>query len=134
MAYYRDLREYLQTLEAKNKLVRIKREINKDTELHPIVRWQFRGLPEAERRGFLFENVTDVKGKKYNAPVAVAIHAASREIYGLAMGCGPREIAEAWTKAGRGGPVDVQLSRLAKLGKIKRQPLGGKLGSNYSLP
>ncbi len=92
MAYYRDLREYLKTLEEKNKLVRIKREINKDTELHPLVRWQFRGLPESERRGFLFENVIDAKGKKYTIPVAVAIHAASREIYGLAMKCGPREI------------------------------------------
>src|SRR3972149_10839868 len=120
MAYYRDLREYLQALEAKNKLVRIKREINKDTELHPLVRWQFRGLPEAERRGFLFENVTDAKGRKYNVPVAVAIHAASREIYGLAMGCGPREIADAWAKAllnpieprmGETGPVQEEVHR-----------------------
>src|SRR5574340_1019106 len=99
MAYYRDLREYLKTLEEKKKLVRIKRKINKETELHPLVRWQFRGLPESERKGFFFENVTDVKGKKYKVPVAVAIHAASREIYGLAMQCGPREISEAWTKA-----------------------------------
>ena len=99
MAYFQDLREYLKFLEEKGKLVRIKRAINKDTELHPLVRWQFRGLPEAQRRGFLFENVIDAKGRKYDAPVAVAIHAASREIYGLAMNCGPGEISEAWTRA-----------------------------------
>ena len=99
MAYYQDLREYLKFLEQRDKLVRIKREINKETELHPLVRWQFRGLPESERRGFFFENVIDVKGRKYNVPVAVAIHAASREIYGMGMQCGPREISEAWTKA-----------------------------------
>ncbi|MDP2647576.1 MAG: UbiD family decarboxylase [Desulfobacterales bacterium] len=124
MAYYRDLRDYLKVLEEKNKLVRIKSEINKDTELHPLVRWQFRGLPEAERKGFLFENVTDVHGRKYSIPVAVAIHAASREIYGLAMGCGPHEIAEKWTRAQlnplaprmvSSGPVQEEIHKGAKL-------------------
>ena len=34
--------------------------INKDTELHPLVRWQFQGgLAEDERRAFLFTNVVD---------------------------------------------------------------------------
>ncbi len=33
MVYYKDLREYLKVLEGKGKLVRIKREVNKDTEL-----------------------------------------------------------------------------------------------------
>jgi 3-polyprenyl-4-hydroxybenzoate decarboxylase len=56
MAYYKDLREHIQVWEKNNKLVRIRREINKDTELMPLVRWQFRGLPTEERRAFLFEN------------------------------------------------------------------------------
>jgi 4-hydroxy-3-polyprenylbenzoate decarboxylase len=55
MSYYRDLREYLATLEERGKLRRVSRLINKDTELHPLVRWQFRGLEESERRGWLFE-------------------------------------------------------------------------------
>lgn len=99
MAYYRDLRQYLLTLEKKGKLVRMSRAINKDTELHPIVRWQFRGLPEGERRGFLFENVIDAKGKEYNIPVAVAIHAPSREVYAMAMKCESQEIPDIWAKA-----------------------------------
>jgi hypothetical protein len=44
-----------------------------------------------------------------------------------------RQVNEAWTKAGRGGVADSDLSILAKAGKIKREKLGGKLGSNYSL-
>ena len=48
MGYYKDLREYITTLDKAGKLVRIKREINKDTELMPLVRWQFRGLDDKD--------------------------------------------------------------------------------------
>lgn len=99
MAYYKDLREYIKFLEEKGKLVRIKREINKDTELHPLVRWQLRGLPESQRKAFLFENVIDAKGKKYQIPVLVGAHAISREIYGLGMMCEAQQIMEKWEQA-----------------------------------
>lgn len=99
MAYYKELREHIKALEEHGKLVRIKRQINKDTELHPLVRWQFRGLPEDQRKAFLFDNVVDVKGKKYNIPVLVASHAASRDVYALGMMCRPEEIMDRWTNA-----------------------------------
>ena len=99
MGYYRDLREYISVLQEQGKLVTIKREINKDTELHPLVRWQFRGLPEKERRAFVFDNVVDVKGRKYRGSVLVGAHAASRQIYALAMACKPDEIMARWTQA-----------------------------------
>ncbi len=51
MSYYRDLREYLATLEERGKLRWVSRLINKDTALHPLVRWQFCGLEESERGG-----------------------------------------------------------------------------------
>jgi len=54
MAYYKDVREYLTALESRGKLVRVSRAINKDTEMHPLVRLQYRGLPEEERKAFLF--------------------------------------------------------------------------------
>ena len=92
MGYYKDLREYIAVLRDQGKLVTITRQINKDTELSPLVRWQFRGLPEKDRKPFLFQNVTDVKGRKYNGSVLVGGHAASRQIYALAMGCKPEEI------------------------------------------
>ncbi len=101
MAYYKDLREHIEALETNNKLVRIKRQINKDTELMPLVRWQFRGLPEEERKAFLFENVIDAKGKRYSIPVLVASHAASKEVYAIGMMCKPDEITEKWAEAQR---------------------------------
>ncbi|MFC1901737.1 UbiD family decarboxylase [Chloroflexota bacterium] len=101
MAYYRDIREHIEALEAKNRLVRIKREINKDTELMPLVRWQFRGLPEEERKAFLFENVVDATGKKYNIPVLVASYAASRDVYAISLMCKPEEIVEKLAQAQR---------------------------------
>ena len=99
MKYYKDMREHVKALEANEKLVRIKRAINKDTELMPLVRWQFRGLPEEERKAFLFENVIDSKGKKYDIPVLVACYAASRQVYAIGMMCRPEEIMEKWVEA-----------------------------------
>jgi 4-hydroxy-3-polyprenylbenzoate decarboxylase len=97
--YYKDLREHIEALEANGKLIRIKREIRKETQLMPLVRWQFRGLPEEERKAFLFENVIDAKGKKYGSQVLVASHAASTEVYAIGMKCKPEEIGERWTEA-----------------------------------
>ncbi len=57
MAYYKDLRDHIRALDSKNKLVHIRRPINKDTELHPLVRWQFRGLPEAQLRGLVSRHI-----------------------------------------------------------------------------
>ena len=49
-----DLQQHLADLEAAGLLVRIDRPINKDTELIPLVRWQFvGGMPEDQRRAFL---------------------------------------------------------------------------------
>ncbi len=36
---YSDLHDHLKTLEASGLLRRIQKVINKDTELHPLVRW-----------------------------------------------------------------------------------------------
>ena len=48
-----DLHEHLRRLEAEGLLLRIDRAIDKDSELHPLVRWQFQGgLREDERRAF----------------------------------------------------------------------------------
>ena len=96
---YNDLRELIAALEANGKLLRIRREINKDTELHPLVRWQFRGLKEEQRKAFLFENVTDAKGKKYQGSVLVGGLAASAAIYCLGLKCQPDEVADRWLYA-----------------------------------
>src|ERR1043165_294324 len=79
MNYYKDVREHLKALEERGKLVRVKQRINKDTELMPLVRWQFRGLDESQRKAFLFQNVIDVKGKHYSMPVTGGTLAASTD-------------------------------------------------------
>jgi UbiD family decarboxylase len=96
---YADLREFISVLEENGKLLRVKRQINKDTELHPLVRWQFRGLKESERKAFLFENVTDSKGKKYQGSVLVGGLAASAAVYCLGLKCSPEEVADRWLYA-----------------------------------
>ena len=96
---YEDLREFIAALEANDKLYRITRKINKDSELQPLVRWQFRGLPEEERRGFLFDNVTDGKGRKYDCRVLVGGLAGSEAIYCLGLKCQPDEVADRWLYA-----------------------------------
>jgi 4-hydroxy-3-polyprenylbenzoate decarboxylase len=89
----RDLRTHIAELEKRNLLIRVKRPINKDTELHPLVRLQFRGLPETQRRAFLFENVVDSKGTKYDIPVLIGGLAGSDEIYALGLQCSREKIA-----------------------------------------
>ncbi len=99
MAYYKDLREHIQALEKAGKLIRIPWEINKDTEMHPLMRLQFRGVPEEQRKAFLFEKVTDNRGRKFDIPVVCCTLGASRDIYALGLQCRPDQIAETWTRA-----------------------------------
>lgn len=97
---YPDLHDHIATLEESGLLVRVDREINKDTEMHPLVRWQFRGgIPESERKAFLFTNVVDSKGRSYDIPVIVGGLAASREIYRHGIGCELDRIEERWAEA-----------------------------------
>jgi 4-hydroxy-3-polyprenylbenzoate decarboxylase len=95
-----DFQDHLADLEARGLLVRIDRPVNKDTELHPLVRLQFLGsMPESERRAFLFTNVVDGAGRRYDIPVAVGAFAASADIYALGMGRPIEEIGRAWLDA-----------------------------------
>ena len=96
---YNDLREFIGVLEEHGKLYRIHREIDKDTELQPLVRWQFRGLREEARKGFLFDRVTDSKKRKYNCSVLVGGLAGSETIYCLGLKCQPDEVADRWLYA-----------------------------------
>src|SRR5262245_1277037 len=95
-----DFQEHLAALEAAGLLVRVDRPIDQDTELHPLVRWQFLGnLPEDERRAFLFSNVVDGSGRKYDMPVVVGALSASPRIYSVGMGKPLEEIGRAWIDA-----------------------------------
>ncbi len=95
-----DFQQHLATLEAAGLVVRIDRPIDKDSELHPLVRWQFQGgLAEDKRRAFLFTNVVDASGRKYDMPVVVGALSASPEIYAIGMGKPVADIGSAWIEA-----------------------------------
>lgn len=97
---YPDLHDHLKALDEAGLLVTVDREINKDTEMHPLVRWQFRGgIEEKDRKAFLFTNVVDSKGKKFDMPVAVGVLAANRAIYALGMGCAVEDVQKTWSEA-----------------------------------
>jgi len=100
MRNYVDMRGHIKNLEAKGLLKRVKREMNKDTEIHPLVRWQYRGgLKDSERMGFLFENVVDAKGKKYPYPVAIGVMSGSVPIYATGLQCEPEDVLKRWQYA-----------------------------------
>src|ERR1700744_718329 len=97
---YPDLHDHLRALDKAGLLVTVDRPINKDTEMHPLVRWQFRGgIEEKDRKAFLFTNVVDTKKHKYDIPVAVGVLAANREIYRIGIGCALDEINETGNRA-----------------------------------
>src|SRR5438552_7233408 len=97
---YADLHEHLDALRRQGLLVTVDRPIDKDAELHPLVRWQFvGGLPEQDRKAFLFTNVTDGRGRTYTIPVVVGAIAANRAIYSIGMGVPLAEIQARWDHA-----------------------------------
>jgi len=97
---YPDLHEHVLALAREGLLVVVDEPINKDTEMHPLVRWQFRGgIPEAERKAFLFTQPTDSKGRRFAASVLVAGLAANREVYRIGFGKPLADIGQTWLDA-----------------------------------
>ena len=98
---YADLHEHLRRLDKAALLYKIDTPVNKDTEMHPLVRWQFRGgILEKDRKAFLFTNVVDSKGRRYDTPVVIGAFAANPEIYRIGMNVDRLDdIGPAWARA-----------------------------------
>jgi len=97
---YPDLHDHLESLKQRGLLQVIDRPIDKDSELHPLVRWQFvGGMDEAERKAFLFTHIVNAQGRRYDIPVVVGALAANREIYSVGMGSSVEDIQARWDKA-----------------------------------
>jgi UbiD family decarboxylase len=96
---YRDLRDYVDELKHRGLLHIVDEKICKDTELVPLVRLQFRGLPEENRKAFWFRNVTDSRGRTFEGSVVLGALGSSRAIYGAALGVNSDGIAAAWARA-----------------------------------
>jgi UbiD family decarboxylase len=97
---YPDLHEHVLALAREGLLVVVDEPINKDTEMHPLVRWQYRGgIAEPERKAFLFAQPTDSKGRRFDIAVLVAGLAANRDVYRIGFGKPLDEIGPAWVNA-----------------------------------
>jgi len=127
----RDFHQHLAELDKAGLLVRVDRPINKDTELQPLVRWQFvGGVPEEQRRAFLFTNVIDGKGRRYDMPVAIGVFASSPQIYARGMGQKVEDIGTAWVNAIKNPIVPIAVANPACqevviTGDDLRKPGGG---------
>src|SRR5439155_12584012 len=96
---YPDLREHLDALDRAGLLVRVRRPMLAETEIHPLVRWQYRGgLPEEDWRAFLFEDVRTVKGGASAFGVGVGVVAASMYVYASGLGCATEEVESSWER------------------------------------
>lgn len=126
-----DLQEHLARLDAQGLMTRIARPIDKDTELHPLARWQFQGgLAEQQRRAFLFTEVRGAKGECYDMPVVVGAMAASPAIYAAGLGVAIEEIGAVWLRAINApiAPVlvaDASCQEEVLVGEALQGPQGG---------
>ena len=97
---YPDLHDHIRALELAGHLRRVDIPINKETELAPLARWQFRGgVPENERKAWLFTNLHDSTGRKYEMPVLIGACASNADIYSIGLGIPRDKIVDAWTRA-----------------------------------
>ena len=97
---YPDLHDHIVNLREAGLLHEVSLPVNKDTELKPLVRWQFRGgIPASERKAFLFTNVTDSRANEYDIPLVVGALATTPEIYGIGMGVAVSDIGAHWKRA-----------------------------------
>ena len=84
-----DFREHIQNLRARDLLWEIDAPITIETEAHPLVRLQFRGLKEDQRRGFLIKNPHSADGRSFGGDLAIGCLAASRKIFETGLGMQP---------------------------------------------
>src|SRR5580698_8412326 len=106
---YPDLHDHVLALYRAGRLVVVDEPINKDTQMHPLVRWQYRGgIAESERKAFLFTKATDGKGAHYDIAVLVAGLAANPDVYRIGFGRPLDEIGAAWVKA-IASPIEPRL-------------------------
>jgi UbiD family decarboxylase len=110
---YRSLRDYVAALTERGLLHIIDEPTSKDTELVPLVRLQFRGLPEPQRKAFWFRNVTDARGRHFEGSVVLGSLGSSRAIYATALGVQDGEIAQTWARVQGNHLPPVMVDRAA---------------------
>src|SRR6266508_158591 len=84
---YPDLHEHVLALARAGLLVVVDEPINKDTEMHPLVRSQYRdGSADPQRTALLSTQPTDSTGPRFDIPELVAGLAANRDDCRIRLG------------------------------------------------
>ncbi len=102
---YRDLRQYLERLEANGLLAHVQAEVDKDWEISAVARQTFRAIPQERRPALMFDRV-----KGCDIPLVVGVLGGSRSIYGMAMECPVEEAQGRWAQA-TARPIEPVLTR-----------------------
>ena len=79
------LRPYLETLEKKNLMQWVDREVDREWEIATVTRMMFRAMPEERRVGLGFRNIRGFPGGR----VVAGVVAASTEMIATAVECEP---------------------------------------------
>jgi 4-hydroxy-3-polyprenylbenzoate decarboxylase len=128
---YPDLHDHIAALRKAGLLIEVDRKINKDTEMHPLVRWQFRGgIAPEDRKAFLFTNITDSKGRAFDIPVLICGLAGNNQIYSMGMGCRIEEIRDRWIRA-MNNPIEPNVVKSAPCQEVVFQ--GDDLRNGHGL-
>ena len=97
---YRDLHAHVIALAQAGLLQVVDEPINKDTEMHPLVRWQFRGgIPESGRKAFLFTQPTEARAGATTWRSLSPGSPPIRDVYRIGFGRPLDEIGAGWVKA-----------------------------------
>jgi UbiD family decarboxylase len=79
---YRDMRDYLATLERHDLLKRVSREVDPGWEIACLAKWMYQALPVDRRFGFMFQHV-----RGSNIPVVTGALGACPQSVALALQC-----------------------------------------------
>jgi len=97
---YADLHEHVAALADAGLLHVVDEAINKDTEIHPLVRWQYRGgIAADQRKAFFFARPSDAFGRSYKGAVLVGGLAGNNAIYRIGFGKALDDVGAAWRAA-----------------------------------
>jgi len=122
---FKDLREFLEHLEANGKLLRIRKRVDKDWEIAAVLRCMFEKLPSKDRKALVFQNV-----EGFDIPVVGGILGGSDEIYAMALGTTLAGVEEKWLNALQRPVPPV----LVAAGPCKENILRGDEVDLYRLP
>jgi len=122
---YRDMRDYLATLEQHDLLKRVGEEVDRNWEVACLAKWMYQALPVERRFGLLFQNV-----KGSDIPIVTAALGASPQSVALALRCEVEQINDKVVAALR-GPIKP---RMVESGPCQENILRGEAASLAKLP